>query len=80
MYRFGKKKIILLSILNFIKASAEIAVILSGMQLITDKTGGCITFRAKRRNDLYWIDITKGNGCYSYVIKFKNFVHLYTSF
>jgi hypothetical protein len=67
-------------ILNYIKGSAEIAVILSGMQLITAKTGGCITFRAKRRSDLYWIDITKGNGCYSYVIKFINFVHPCTSF
>lgn len=55
--------------------TTERTKIVSGMTMITNKTGGCITFTPKRQTDTHWLSIIKfdytvrdpyNSGCWSY--------------
>jgi len=54
-------------------STSEKNVILGAMQLITDKTDNCITFRQRQSGDTdqTYISIIRGNGCYSYLGRVK---------
>lgn len=43
------------------------ATILAGMEMLTNKTGGCITFRERTRADTTYIKVVSSNGCWSYL-------------
>merc|ERR1719215_1931038 len=51
------------NIFNFM----EQALIISAMNMITNKTDGCIKFRLKTSDSKNWISINSFNGCWSYV-------------
>ena len=45
----------------------EQALIISAMNMITNKTDGCIKFRPKTSDSKNWISINSFDGCWSYV-------------
>jgi hypothetical protein len=62
----------LLNKIIFLAASEQL-LIQSGMQMIEQKTGGCIKFRQQVSTDTNWLSITSQTGCWSYVIISFNF-------
>ena len=49
-------------------ATSKKNTFLAAMDLITERTDGCITFRpANTASDLEWLNIISDNGCWSYV-------------
>ena len=48
--------------------ASDVKLMFEGMQLITNKTGGCINFVEKNSSDPFWVKIIRNTGCWSYVI------------
>lgn len=48
-------------------ASSEVSIIKGAMNLMSKKTGGCITFVPKKSTHKNYIHIENGQGCNSYV-------------
>lgn len=48
-------------------AKFEIATIKQAMEMLSSKTGRCITFVPRTAEHTTWIKIISGSGCWSYV-------------